>query len=165
MPKNTDQFKLDENVADEMLQNILKTCDIKPNNIPLNKLQIRHKENKLSVKIAMFFSALFFLLTLFSPLCFAQPADTVSVESRALKTLNIIEHSCDETNFYITLNELFDFNEKDSYMELADGTIYKVISYDLTSHTVTFAYPPMDATVFLYTMDGKLLQLHVTISD
>lgn len=163
LSNKTKKFKLDSNAANDMLQNILKSCDIEPNDIPLNILEVRHTQKFIHLHIARAVCIVLFLLTLFSPFAFVQPTDKVIVEHRVLHTLNVIEHRHEGDNFYIRLNSSFAVDLNASYIETDSGFKSEVIEYDARLNQLVFPYPIENATIYIYTTDGSLLQLYLQV--
>lgn len=163
MSSKTNKYTLDAKAADDMLQNILKSCDIKPNDIPLNVLEVRHAHKFVYLHILRLVCAILFILTLISPFAFVRPAEKMVVEHRALHNLNIIEHKHEGDYFYITLNSDFQVDVESSFIQTDSGFESGVCEFNIQTNQIVFPYPSENSTLYIYTIDGELLQLYLQV--
>lgn len=157
-------YKLDHQAANDMLQNILKSCEIKPNDIPLNTLQVRHSKSYFHLYLLKGLCVLFFLITLFCPIILVKPSDKIVVEERAIATLNILDHRHEGDYLYFLLNSDLVIDPEKSYMITDSGNRLSLMKYDVLINEIAFLYPDENTTIYIYTTNDKLLKLYLKLN-
>lgn len=157
--KDTQRFILDSTIADQMLQNILNSCNIEPNDIPLNKLEVRHKLNNVTISIGKILSITLFIITLLVPLSFKLPKDHVTIETRAIRNLNLIDYHSEHDSLSFYLNSYFHIDLDSCYLETMHGKTYPYSTFIESDNCIIFEQPKEESIIYLYTQSGSLLKL------
>ena len=164
---NTHHYSIDNNKANEILQNVLQNCDIKPNDITLNHLLVKHKVSHISTICMRVLAALLFLLTLFAPLAIPRPDYALKVSDRIIHNLNVIDYSTDSDKLTIYLNSTISLDIDSCYIETSDGKTYPVTEYNLSSATpyLEFTFPLQEADLYIFSQDSALLKAHLSPTE
>ncbi len=144
------KYKLNKKQANEVLQNVFKTCEVEPNTESFDKLIIKDFTKTQSVLIARYIAIFFLVICAISPL-FIKKDEYFAVVSSDTRVLPVIieDHELYEDHFTMTLfgdNVLFG----DIYAFSADKLVFPT-NIDIKNKTVTFPY------------EGKELDIHIPI--
>lgn len=155
------KYSIDNQMANEMLQNVFAACDREPNTIPFDKLILRRKINTRAYTIGMFLTSLILAITFFLPLAFPPTKATVTSLGGKEEQLKIISHRVEQDLFYLELEDM-DISLTDSYMITFDGDVYPAESFDSNTGTLVFPYLNQEVNIYIYDIQGNVLQILLT---
>lgn len=144
------KYKLDKKQANEVLQNVFKTCEMEPNTESFDKLIIKDFTKTQSVLIARYIAIFFLMICAISPL-FVKKDEYFALVSNESKNLSVIidNHELFEDHFTMTLfgdNILFG----NIYAFTGEELVFPT-NIDIKNKTVTFPY------------EGKELYIHIPV--
>lgn len=154
-------YKMNENLADSTLQNILSACEKTPGEISLSSLPL-HWEPSLSVYNRLLaVTACLLLLTVLAPFALLLPASAPG--NRSLhREVTLTENYVSENKLYLSVsgdNILYE----EAYLETADGTILLPESYDASRGLLCFPYvSDMESNIYIPVKDSAPLHLLLT---
>lgn len=154
-------YKMNEQMADSTLHNILSACEKTPGEISLSSLPL-HREPSLSVYNRLLaVTACLLLLTLLSPLVLlfsSSPQGNRSLPREVTLTENYVS----ENKLYLAVsgdNILYE----EAYLEKADGTVLFPESYDASRGLLCFPYvSDMESNIYIPVKDSAPLHLLLT---
>ncbi len=155
------KYSIDNQMANEMLQNVFAACDREPNTIPFDKLILRRKISTRAYTIGMFLTSLILAITFFLPLAFPPTKATVTSLGGKEERLKIISHRVEQDLFYLELEDM-DISLTDSYMITFDGDVYPAESFDSNTGTLVFPYLNQEVNIYIYDIQGNVLQILLT---
>ncbi len=151
-------YQMDIKSADTTLQNIFAACNETPNTVPFDKLLLRQKAHTRNYDILLAIIALIIFITLLAPLPFLAFRETVNYSPVILE-----EHYVSNDRLHLVLdtgNQEIKYEE--AYLVSATGTVYEIVSYDDSAHSLCFPYVPYECNIYI--PYGNDLQLHLLIS-
>ena len=151
-------YQMDIKSADTTLQNIFVACNETPNTVPFDKLLLRQKAHTRNYDILLAIIALIIFITLLAPLPFLAFRETVNYSPVILE-----EHYVSNDRLHLVLdtgNQEIKYEE--AYLVSATGTVYEIVSYDDSAHSLCFPYVPYECNIYI--PYGNDLQLHLLIS-
>lgn len=146
------RYQMDQSVAEGTLQNIFAACNQTPNVTPFKDIvKNSHPDNKL-INLGIWFSILFFILSLLSPLTFTQT--------------DLKEYYSDSKYVYLDCSGKL-LVPAECYMLDSAGQAYSYYSFNAQNNTIIFPKPESDATIHLIFSNGKEIQrkLHYQLSE
>lgn len=155
------KYSLNDQMANEMLQNVFAACDREPNTIPFDKLILRRKISTRAYTFGMTVTTIILAITFLLPLAFPPTKATVTNLGNNNDKLKITSHRVDENLFYLDLEDI-EIDTETSYMLTADGELYYPTSFDSSTDTVVFPYLNQEVNIYIYDTEGNLLQLLLT---
>lgn len=152
------KYEINIETANAALQNVFSACDKVPNSIPFDKLLLREKLNtRLYDRILILLSVLL-LLTFLSPLAVVPVSEFLDSRFAPEKVL-LEDDYVEDGVLYIRLtgdNILFD----EAYLEMPDGTVIPVLSYDKNSQTLCFPFiTEAETNIYIPVKDNTPLHL------
>lgn len=152
MLKNNSKYKLNKKQANEMLQNVFKTCDVEPSSDSFDKLILKDFAKTQYVLIARYIAIFFLVICAISPLCIKKDEYFVVMKNNTHKMSVIIEdHELFEDHFTMTL-----FGDDILYGNIyaySNENLIFPTKVDIKNSTVTFPY------------DGNALDIHIPVKS
>ena len=151
-------YQMDIKSADTTLQNIFAACNETPNTVPFDKLLLRQKAHTRNYDILLAIIALIIFITLLAPRPFLAFRETVNYSPVILE-----EHYVSNDRLHLVLDTgNHEIKYEEAYLVSATGTVYEIVSYDDSAHSLCFPYVPYECNIYI--PYGNDLQLHLLIS-
>ena len=151
-------YQMDIKSADTTLQNIFAACNETPNTVPFDKLLLRQKAHTRNYDILLAIIALIIFITLLAPLPFLAFREHVNYSPVILE-----EHYVSNDRLHLVLDTgNHEIKYEEAYLVSATGTVYEIVSYDDSAHSLCFPYVPYECNIYI--PYGNDLQLHLLIS-
>lgn len=147
-------YSLDKNTANDMLSDILDSCNIPPSQDSLDDVMIKRQLEKKPLAILKYLAILFLLIAVVSPLFFK--ADPQFSIVKPAKNVVISSHSLYDDCFIMTLTGSADYNA--IYSKKADGAIIYPDKIDPASGLVIFPYSGDMLNIYIPTINGECIQ-------
>ncbi len=148
--KQTDEYTIDTEVADQMLQNVFKSVGQKPNTIPFDKLLLRQKAKTGNLRIARAVAVAALIFTFIMPFVFRKSyMDHTKPQ--------IIQDYKEEGMLWIQLNDIdsgVDFST--IYAKTEDGTILLPAKIDAKAQKVAFEIKEKTLNIYISDYSGNV---------
>lgn len=152
------KYNIDVATAGKMLENVFAACDTTPNNVPIDKLILRSKQNLFTDNLYIIIASVLFVITFCVPLFFPPGSFFVSVDSAQGRPLSVVEHTMEASTFSISFDgALIDVSS--SYMIGADESVILASEYDRNTNTIVFPYEPQEYNIYVYDINGRCIHL------
>ena len=148
-------------MANETLQNVFAACDKEPNMVPFDILLFKKEASTKFYNICMAIALFAFLIIFMMPLAF--PHDSMHITHVDYSTdtdISVIDHTVSADTLRLVLDDSIDYSN--TFMEDANGKVFKPQSYDPASHTIIFSYHQDEVNIFIFDDSGKQLHLLIT---
>jgi hypothetical protein len=155
---NPQPVSVDMPDADKTLQNILKSCNMAPNTLPVEELVSRARENTSKYLLCMFISIGMLIATFFLPLVFKPAA--MSASSQQLD-ITVDSSKMDGGDFVLNISG-FMIDYTSIYAMNEEGTRIYPVSYDVSTGRVVFRYDGESWNIFIPDLNGNQLHLLLT---
>jgi len=145
---------LDKNKVNDLLENVLDSCDIPSSSKSLDSIMLKRKLESKPLLIFKYVSLAFLILAICTPLAF-RPDPDFSIVSKS-PTVAVTNHSLYESCFVMTL--IGDADYKNIYAKKDDGTIILPDTADDENGVVIFPYNGDSLNIYIPTVNGTYIQ-------
>lgn len=140
--------------ADEMLNNILDSCNIPPSSDSLETIMQKRMVEKLPLHILKIVSVVFLVISVLVPLAFKKDPSFDVINSS--KTVAVTSHTLYEDCFVMTLSGLADY--ANIYSKKSNGAIIYPDIIDQDAGLVIFPYNGESLNIYIPTTSGECIQ-------
>lgn len=151
--KQSEQFELDEEIADQVLQNVFAACNRPPSQIPFDKLSLRKAQNVRPFLICRRITILFTCLMFIAPLFFYSP---LHVKGVAASKISVKNHYMENNYFTIVLEG--DNIDYESIYALTQNGETLLPQINKRTCEIRFLYEGQTLNIYIPTTDGNVLQ-------
>lgn len=148
------KYNLDNSTANELLNNVLDSCNIPPSPKSLDEVMFKRNLEKKPLAFAKYLAVLFLILVVISPLFFKRDPNFSVVTTS--KHVAVSSHALYEDCFVMTLTGSADYDS--IYARKNDGAYIFPDSIDNTSGLVIFPYNGDALNIYIPTKNGETIQ-------
>lgn len=150
----TTKHSLDKNQANELLNNVLDSCNIPPSSKTLNETMIQSKLARKPLGILKFVAVIFIILAVISPLFFRKDPDFALV--KGAETVAVSSHILYDDCFILSLTGDADYSNINAKKN--DGAIIFPDKIDEATGLVIFPYNGEALNIYIPAKSGGCIQ-------
>ncbi|MDO4187863.1 MAG: hypothetical protein Q4D29_02635 [Lachnospiraceae bacterium] len=151
---NLDNYNLDKSKANDMLNNILDSCNIPPSSENIETIMMKKKLERKPLVILLHIAVLFLILVVLSPLAFKEDPNFTVIKTS--KTVVVADHVLYDDCFVLTLSGAADY--KNIHAAKYDGALIYPDVIDETTGLVIFPYKGDALNIYIPTNSGECIQ-------
>lgn len=147
-------YSLDKQTANDLLNNVLDSCNIPPSPKTIESLILKRKLEKKPIVILMHIAFLFLIIAICTPLFFRGDSDFQIVSGS--KNVVVSSHMLYDDCFVMTLSGGADY--AGIHAKKDDGSIIYPDTYDPATGLVIFPYNGASLNIYIPTVNGECIQ-------
>ena len=151
---NQNKYNLDKEVANDMLNNILDSCNIPPSSEDIETVMLKKDLERKPLSALLHLAAFFLLLTMLCPLAFKKDPNFSLVKSS--KTVAVTDHILYDDCFVMTITGSADY--KNIKAAKNDGALLFPDIIDESTGLIIFPYDGEALNIYIPTNSGECIQ-------